>query len=591
MAAILVVDDDPVARDLLVTVLGYAGHQMREAADGTEALFAAQAEPPDLIICDLLMPTMDGFEVVRRLRSHATLGSLPVIFYTASYLESEARRLATTRGVTWIIVKPAEPEQIFEAVNAVLGVPQPFVPPSPAEPEREQMSLLTARASQMAAQAVPRLQALIELGLKLASERDPERLLSDFCSSARKIIGAKYAVVGVLDKERHELRYQFASGMSPEIVARLGALQQPMELLQGVMSERRPRRLSGLPGNPQAVGLPGEHPSVHSFLCAPVVSPGHVYGWLCLADKIGASEFSEEDEGLAQILAAQVGRIYENGSLYAKVQRTVEALETEVAERQRVQEELHKLNAELERRVAERTAELEAANQELEAFSYSVSHDLRAPLRAVNGFTEILLESHAAQMPEEAQRLLHVVRNGAKRMGQLIDDLLTFSRLHRQPLSKQLADSGALVREALEELNEARTGRSVEVRIGELPVCWGDRALLKQVWHNLLSNALKFTRQRERAVVEVSCREQAAEQTYFVRDNGAGFDMAEAQRLFGVFERLHSAKPYEGTGIGLSIVRRIVHRHGGHVWAEGVVDQGATFFFTLPAPPEAAQPE
>ncbi|HZP92559.1 MAG TPA: response regulator [Burkholderiales bacterium] len=240
-------------------------------------------------------------------------------------------------------------------------------------------------------------------------------------------------------------------------------------------------------------------------------------------------------------------------------------------------------NAVLERSVRERTAELEAANRELEAFSYSVSHDLRAPLRAVNGFSNILLEDYLAQLPAEAQRLLNQVSIHAGRMGQLIDDLLRFSRLSRQPLSPQPVNVAALVGEALEGFGTEREGRRIEIHVGPLPDAVGDPALLRQVFVNLLSNALKFTRQRDPAVIEVGCRQQDADRIYYVRDNGTGFDMQYADKLFGVFQRLHGDQQFEGTGVGLSIVQRIVARHGGRIWAEAQVDQGAVFYFTLPA--------
>lgn len=247
-------------------------------------------------------------------------------------------------------------------------------------------------------------------------------------------------------------------------------------------------------------------------------------------------------------------------------------------------------NAALERNVRERTAELEtanreleAANKELEAFSYSVSHDLRAPLRHIDGFSQLLAESHGEALPPPAQHLLSRVREGAKRMGGLIDDLLNFSRLSRQPLVMRTVDLAQLVQVVLAELEPERAGRQVEVRVGTLPDCLGDTMLLKQVFINLLSNALKFTRKRENALVEIGCEDRAGELVYSVRDNGAGFDMKYASRLFGVFQRLHQVDQFEGTGVGLSIVQRVVHRHGGRIWVEAAVDQGAHFQFTLPA--------
>jgi signal transduction histidine kinase len=246
---------------------------------------------------------------------------------------------------------------------------------------------------------------------------------------------------------------------------------------------------------------------------------------------------------------------------------------------------LQQAHDELEQRVIERTAQFEAANQELEAFSYSISHDLRAPLRAINGFARILLEEQAPHLADEAQEYLQLVRDNAQYMGQLIDGLLTFSRLSRQPLIKQPVAPADLVRQVLSDLRAAQAGRRIDLTVGDLPMCQSDPVLLKQVFANLLANALKFTSQREVAVIAVGCREAQGEQVYFVRDNGVGFNMAYADKLFGVFQRLHRAEDYEGTGVGLAIVQRIIHRHGGRVWAEAAVDQGATFYFTLGGEP------
>ena len=252
------------------------------------------------------------------------------------------------------------------------------------------------------------------------------------------------------------------------------------------------------------------------------------------------------------------------------------------------QNQLREANAALQQRTAEievANRDLEFANKELEAFSYSVSHDLRAPLRHIDGFSQLLVEGYAEQLPPPAQRLLDRVRGGAQRLGQLIDDLLNFSRLSRQPLVKRTVSLSELVQSVLAELKSECAGRTVEIRVGDLPDCLGDAALLRQVFVNLLTNALKFTRQREEALIEIGGQEQAGELACFVRDNGAGFDMQYAGKLFGVFQRLHKADQFEGTGVGLSIVQRVVHRHGGRIWAEAEVDRGACFHFTLPLAP------
>ena len=241
-------------------------------------------------------------------------------------------------------------------------------------------------------------------------------------------------------------------------------------------------------------------------------------------------------------------------------------------------------NAALERRVRERTAELEAANKELEAFSYSVSHDLRAPLRHIDAFSHRLVKDYGTQFPPAAQHLLQRVCHGAQRLGLLIDDLLNLSRFSRQPLASRTVSLARLVEQVLSDLQGDREGRQVEIRLGHLPECLGDASLLRQVFINLLANSLKFTRKREKAVIEIECQEQPGELLCIIRDNGAGFDMQYAGKLFGVFQRLHSADEFEGTGVGLSIVHRIIHRHGGRISAEAEVDKGPTIHFTLPLP-------
>jgi signal transduction histidine kinase len=245
--------------------------------------------------------------------------------------------------------------------------------------------------------------------------------------------------------------------------------------------------------------------------------------------------------------------------------------------------QIQEQNEGLERRVRERTAELESANDELEAFGSSAAHDLRTPLRAITGFADVLLDPRAKMPPAEAERYIRMIRDGSTQMGELINALLAFSRLGRQALARQTVDLTQLARDVYKELEREQGERHIDLRLQALPAADGDPALLRVVFANLLSNALKYTRLRETAVIEIGVTGAKDKNVpvYFVRDNGVGFDMSDAQKLFGVFQRLHHAHEFEGTGVGLATVRRIIDRHGGRIWAEATPDAGATFYFTL----------
>jgi PAS domain S-box-containing protein len=255
-------------------------------------------------------------------------------------------------------------------------------------------------------------------------------------------------------------------------------------------------------------------------------------------------------------------------------QRPVAILETsnDITERNRRREEIERLNQ-----------ELAASNRELEAFAYSVSHDLRAPLRHMGGYTELLQKRIASALDERSRRYMDIILESAKRMGNLIDDLLAFSRIGRAETRKSLVSLDQLVKEAINEVREDTKGRVINWKIGTLPECYGDRSMLRLAMVNLISNAVKFTRTRPEAEIEIGCANgNSSEVVVFVKDNGVGFDMKYVNKLFGVFQRLHPSDTFEGTGIGLATVQRILHRHGGRVWAEGLVDQGATFYFSAP---------
>jgi two-component system, sensor histidine kinase and response regulator len=296
----------------------------------------------------------------------------------------------------------------------------------------------------------------------------------------------------------------------------------------------------------------------------------------------GAVQINEEleikQQELLQAKETLEARVAERTSELAQ---TNQQLQIELVERKRAEEEITKLNEDLERRVAERTAQLAAANHELEAFSYSVSHDLRAPLRHISGFAGALIEEHSAQLPPEAQHQLNRIQESTRKMARMIDDLLNLARLDRHSMALRMISLNSLVENVLRNLESETSGRKIDWRVGSLPSVNCDPGLIEQVFANLLSNAVKYTGRCERAVIEINQATVGGQLVIFVRDNGAGFNPKYSDKLFGTFQRLHSDQEFEGTGVGLATVQRIVRKHGGRIWAEGEVNKGATFYFSL----------
>lgn len=304
----------------------------------------------------------------------------------------------------------------------------------------------------------------------------------------------------------------------------------------------------------------GLREGILSELCVPLTVGEKAIGVINI-ESTRSNAYSSHDQRLLETIAAQIAVAIQNASLFESIQ---------------------KFTVELEQRVIERTSQLTAANQELEAFTYSVSHDLRAPLRAIDGYTRILLEDYEAALDAEGRRVCNIVSSEARRMGQLIDDLLNLSRINRAEIQAVPVDMAAMAHSVFADLMRHEKPERVDFTIQEMPSITGDPALMRQVWINLLNNALKFSSKKERAVIETGCSQNNGEYVYFVHDNGAGFDGQYANKLFGVFQRLHSDSEFEGTGVGLAIVQRVIHRHGGRLWAEGAVGRGATFYFALP---------
>ncbi len=382
------------------------------------------------------------------------------------------------------------------------------------------------------------------------------------------------------NKELEELRER-ESRQAEERIAQLAAIVESSEdaiigeTLEGVITSwnRGAEKLYGY--------TLAEAAGRHLSLIAPPELREEVTGFL---DKVGRGEAVETFETVRR---RKDGALIDVSVTVSPVRdasgRTVGAstIARDITARKRAEAEVRRLNEELERRVADRTAQLEAANGELEAFSYSVSHDLRAPLRSVDGFAQALEEDYGGRLDDEGRGYLKRVRAATQRMGQLIDDLLKLSRVTRAEMMREEVSLTEVAREVAGELKESRPGRDVTFRVEEGLVARADGRLLRILLENLLGNAWKFTSRREQALIEVGAVAHDGGRAFYVRDNGAGFDMAYAGKMFGAFQRMHGASEFEGTGIGLATVARIVHRHGGRVWAEGAVGHGATFYFTL----------
>lgn len=559
---ILVAEDDPEARELLVLLLG-GGYRILEASDGLEAFDILGQESPDLLITDIVMPRMDGYELVRKVREDQRTAGIPVIFCSASYHEREVREMARSLGVVSTLAKPYDMQVVRNVVEDALASHSPALP----VPEQATPSEVATRR-----EAQERLNAMVAFSRRLFSEKDERGIARCASNAAREILLAQCAQI-VIGKDGARTA-SVASGIGEAEVEQLLSSQMYRDLRTVVEKEGGSAMFPMEADAAQtdiACMKPGEF---GSMLGVPIVSASRSYGYLCVLNRIGLGAFTQEDLAIARAIATQVAVAYENASRYRE-------LEAQIARRSAMEREIRRLNQELEARVQERTEALERANRELETFSYSVAHDLRSPLRSINAQVQMLSSGGMGKLPRPVVVQLEQIRRGAEHMSALIDGLLALARVRHVEMNRKPVALNDLVTRAIDMLQADMGERPVEWRRSPLPTVECDEEMLLQVFVNVIGNALKYSRSRSPAIIEIGY-EASDEPHVYVRDNGVGFDMQYASKLFGPFQRLHRQDEFEGTGIGLATVSRIIERHGGRVWAHSVVGEGAVFRFSLP---------
>jgi signal transduction histidine kinase/CheY-like chemotaxis protein len=572
MNKLLIVDDNPQNRYMLEVLLKTNGYQVELASNGIEALDLARTDPPEMVISDILMPVMDGFSLCRKWKNDVRLMGIPFVFYTATYTDPRDEAFALGLGAERFLVKPVAPDDLLAVIKEVFQAHrtgEPVISPEPAQKEdeyyKEYSEILIHKLEQKTLQlelANKRLTSLYQASCSLLTIQSAAELIHCILLSIVKTAGYQQANYFSFDESQNKLSLTDAIGFSTEtstifkdrLVFNLG---EERGLVGLVAQSGKPLYVADVSIEPRWVTL---DPTIQSALFVPVQYKKCLLGVLALFS-VEKDAFAEEDEHNIAALANSLAISFEN---------------------RRVEEEIRQLNLQLEQRVADRTTQLENSNKELEAFAYSVSHDLRAPLRAVSGFSHILLEDYADRLDAKGLDLLSKVTENATKMDKLITDLLALSRVSRSDIRFFPIDMTTTADSVYYDTTSPEVQKKFTFTVSPLPEAYGDPILLRQVWTNLISNAIKYTLPKQERAIRITGRIEGDMNIYTIQDNGVGFNPRYAHKLFGVFQRLHSSDQFEGNGVGLAIVKRIIQLHGGQVWAEGLSEQGAAFSFSLP---------
>jgi len=582
---ILIAEDSPTQAEQLKHYLSARGYSVSLTVDGKQALAAALANKPAMLITDVVMPEMDGYTLCSKVKSSKTLKDVPVVLLTSLARPQDILK-GLECGADSFIRKPYDDKYLVSRVEYILanqelrktdrlkvGVQLQF---------GGQAHFITAEKQQILDFLISTYEGAVQINeeletkqRELARERDLLHTLMDNVPdfiSFKDTAGRFTTINGALARTLGISRPEDALGDTDFDYFTEAFAQQTLADEQDVLRTGKP-----LVGKVEEIHLRNKLPAWISTTKMVVRDlDGKIIGTFGVSRDITESKHAEQELQLAK--ENLESRVAERTSELAQAN---EQLQIELAERKRAEEQVRKLNEDLERRVAERTVQLVAANKELDAFSYTVSHDLRTPLRHISGFTDVLVAEHSSQLGPEAQELLKFIQDGSQKMNLMIGDLLNLARLDRlEPVSK-MTPLNSLVEDVLKDLKSEIDGRKIDWHIGSLPTVNCDPGLLQQAFANLLSNAVKYTRRREHAVIEVDQMTIDGEAVLYVRDNGAGFDSKYAGKLFGAFQRFHTAEEFEGTGVGLATVQRIIRKHGGRIWAEAECGKGATFYFTL----------